>query len=294
MAVVIADSDQWNSLQAKALEARLSAAFDAFQHNEIDSILIKGWAIARKYPKERVRRPGDIDLAVDPSNFEKAWQISRSPDITKLNIDMHQGLRHLDELDWNELFGHSKIVDLNGTPIRVLCEEDHLRVLATHWLIDGGGYKDKLWDIYYAVENRSPDFDWDRSLNVVSPIRRKWVICAIALAKKYLDLKVDDLPFKDELEPIPPWITRCVEREWARSERLEPVLTSTHDRGLMLRQIARRLPPNPIRATIEANGDLYGHRRSIYQMQVLGRRALPFTRDLLSVVKRRFRGTKVG
>jgi hypothetical protein len=290
MSVVTADIVQWYSLQAKALDIRLGQAFQSFRSTGIEPILIKGWAAARMYPKHHVRRPGDIDLAVAPECYETALTFSRQPDVAKLNIDLHKGLRQLDSLDWEDLFDHSVLIDLDGTPIRVLCEEDHLRVLSTHWLIDGGGYKDKLWDIYYAVQNRSADFDWERCLNVVSPIRRGWVICAIALAHKYLDLDISDLPFLDELEEIPTWITRCVEKEWARNERLEPILTSTHDKQLLLHQIVRRIPPNPIRSTIEAEGDLYGKRRWVYQAQVVGRRALPFARDTIAFAKMKIRG----
>lgn len=290
MSVVTAEADQWNLLQAKAQEVRVASAFLTFVEARIEPILIKGWAAARKYPDHHVRRPGDIDLAVAPEHYEAAWQLVRRPDVAKLNIDLHKGLRQLDALEWNELFDHSILLELQGTPIRILCEEDHLRVLCTHWLIDGGGYKDKLWDIYYAVANRSADFDWDRCLNVVSSIRRGWIICAIALAHKYLGLDVAELPFSKELEHVPGWITRCVEREWARNEKLEPILASTHDKRLLLHQVSRRIPPNPIRATIEAEGDLYGKRRLIYQAKVIGRRAFPFARDTLAFAKLKARG----
>jgi len=280
----------WNRLLIKAQEAKTALTFEAFRKNQIEPVLIKGWAAARVYPKHHVRRPGDIDLAVAPECYETALTLSRQPDVAKLNIDLHNGLRQLDSLDWKDLFEHSVLIDLDGIPIRVLCEEDHLRVLSTHWLVDGGGYKDKLWDIYYAVENRSEYFDWKRCLNVVSPVRRGWVICAIALAHKYLGLDVSDLSFSDELDEIPTWITRCVEKEWARNEVLEPILTSTHDTRLLLHQIARRLPPNPIRSTIEAEGDLYGKRRWVYQAQVIGRRAMPFARDTIAFAKMKIRG----
>lgn len=290
MSVVTADIDTWNSLQSKAQEINVVSAFHAFENAGIQPILIKGWAAARKYPRHHIRRPGDIDLAFPPEDFERAGDVIRQPDVARYNVDLHKGLRQLDTVDWTDLFQHSKLVDLNGTSVRVLCEEDHLRLMSTHWLIDGGSYKDKLWDVYYAVQNRSADFDWDRCLNVVSATRRKWVICTIGLAHRYLGLSVDDLPFADEVETIPKWITNCVEREWKRADRLEPILTSTHDKGLLIRQIARRIPPNPIRATIEAEGDLYGSRRQIYQAQVIGRRALPFARDLISFAKQKVRG----
>jgi hypothetical protein len=292
MLKVAADIDQWNALQSKAQEARLASAFDVARRAAIEPILIKGWAIARKYSQDHVRRPGDIDLAVAPDEYERAWELSHSPEASHLNIDLHYGLRQLDTVDWSDLFEHSILIDLNGTPIRVLSEEDHLRVLCTHWLIDGGSYKDKLWDIYYAVENRSPDFDWDRCLGIVSPIRRRWLICTIALAHKYLGLNIDDLPFAAELKHLPLWITRCVEKEWSRRHRLEPILTSTHDTHLLLHQIARRIPPNPIRSTIEGEGDLYGNLRLLYQAKVIGRRLPIFLRDLLQYLKLKFRGTK--
>jgi hypothetical protein len=81
-----------------------------------------------------------------------------------------------------------------------------------------------------------------------------------------------------------------VEREWKRPEKLEPILTSTHNKKLLMRQIARRMPPNPIRSTIEADGDLYGNRRWLYEAQVIARRALPFARDTISFVKMKIRG----
>ena len=289
MRVTTADIDQWNLLQAKVQELKVASAFRAFRSGGIEPILIKGWAAARKYPENHVRRPGDIDLAVAPDKYEAAWSLSRRPDVAKLNIDLHRSLRQLDTLEWGDLLGHSILIDLDGVSVRVLCEEDHLRVLCTHWLIDGGSYKDKLWDIYYAVANRSTDFDWNRCLNIVSPIRRGWVVCTIALAHKYLGLSVTDLAFSKELETIPHWITRCVEREWSR-ERLEPILTSTHDTRLLLHQITRRIPPNPIRSTIEAEGDLYGSGRVWYQFQVMGRRALPFARDTIQFAKMKIRG----
>jgi len=290
MSVVTADIDQWHSLQAQAQEVRVASAFNAFRDAGIEPILIKGWAAARMYPRHQLRRPGDIDLAVAHENYDPAWKLTRQPEIAKLNIDLHKGLRQLDELEWDDLFDRSILVDVNGTAVRVLCEEDHLRVLCTHWLIDGGSYRDKLWDIYYAVENRAPEFDWDRCLSAVSPIRRRWVICTIALAHRYLGLEVADLPFSDELRDIPKWIIRCVEREWSRNNILEPILTSTHDTRLLLHQIGRRIPPNPIRSTIEAEGDLYGNRRWMYQAQVIGRRALPFARDTVAFAKMKIRG----
>ena len=286
--MVTCETEKWNILQAKAHEERITLVFDEFRSHHIEPILIKGWAAARNYPLNAFRRSGDIDLAVAPNDFASASELISDPTLRTHLIDLHKGLRQLDSVDWDDLFANSILAGLNGSNIRVLRPEDHLRVLCVHWLTDGGAYKDKLWDIFYAVENRPDGFDWNRCLDVVDANRSGWVICAIAIAHRYLGLKVDDLPFVVGFTEIPKWITNCIEREWRR-ERLEPVLTSLNDRRLLLRQIMRRVPPNPIRATIEANGDLYGSRRLFYQAQVVARRVGPFTSDVVSAAKQRLK-----
>jgi hypothetical protein len=250
--------------------------------------MFKGWAAARFYSDPVERRVGDIDLAVSRSDYPAACEIARSDEAISLHIDLHRELRELDTLPWETIVKQSHLVELDREQIRILGEEDHLRVLAVHWLLDGGRYKDKLWDIYYAVENRSADFDWHRCLDVVESHRRRWVICAIALAHDFLHLRIDDLPFADEARNLPGWITKAVEREWRHSEDLQPVLSVRFDSRWMVRQILRRLPPNPIRATIEAEGDLFDNSRLIYQIRVLKRRARPFIVGVIDIARGRF------
>lgn len=281
------DANKWLTLNKRVQESYIAVAIDMFRQQGVEPILIKGWAAARNYPIDRHRNLGDIDLTVSPSDYDRARGLAQKPELL---IDLHCGLRHLDSLDWDDLFERSRLVDLNGTAVRILCDEDHLRVLCTHWLVDGGQYRDKLWDIYYAVDRRHADFDWSRCLDRVEPHRRRWVICVIGLAHRYLGLGIDDLQFADEARDLPRWLTKCVEREWHRSGRLEPVLSSTRDVTLFLNQVRRRLPPNPIRCTIEENGDLYGGWRWWYQLKVLTRRSIQFVRDLVDyfrIVSRR-------
>jgi hypothetical protein len=256
-----------------------------FRAKGIEPVLFKGWAIARLYPDPVKRRVGDIDLAVSESDFPIASTIVRSKDAIQLNIDLHRELRDRDTLAWETILEKTELIDIDGEQVRVLCEEDHLRVLAFHWLVDGGRYKDKLWDIYYAVENRSPDFDWQRCLDMVDANRRRWVICAIGLAHHFLDLKIDDLPFAGEAGNIPNWVLRTIKREWRQSEDLQPVLAVSFDPRWMFRQILRRLPPNPIRATIEAEGDLYDGARMLYQIRVLKRQTPPFLSGLVEILR---------
>ena len=167
------------------------------------------------------------------------------------------------------------MVNLDGTEVRLLAPEDHLRVMCTHWLTDGGQYKSRLWDIYYAVENRPNNFDWDLCLNSVSETRRNWVITVIAVSKKYLGLQTDDLPFNAELNEYPAWIDIALEKEWSSDIRLRPIETCLGDRKELLRQIRRRLPPNPIRSTIECEGIFDARSRTPLQLKTIAMRVGP-------------------
>jgi hypothetical protein len=293
MKVITAQQDKWTLLQARVHEANVIAAFKEFRKAGIEPILIKGWAAARNYPPDAIRSTTDIDLAVAPKEYGAAIELTKRPEVGHLVPDIHEGLRYLDTVEWNDLFDNSILADLDRYPVRILCAEDHLRVLCIHWLVDGGRFKDKLWDIYYAVSNRPPDFDWKRCLDVVSNNRRTAIICAVGLAHKYLGLPIEDLPFADEAKRIPGWVTKCIEREWKRKGLLEPVLVAAHQGTRpLLEQIRRRLPPNPIRATIEAEGDIFGSKRCLYQAAVIGRRIGPFSRNALNMALRRLKGPR--
>jgi hypothetical protein len=282
------DDARWRAIQSKVQESRIVSAFEIFRQNGVEPVLLKGWAIGRLYPEDLRRRVGDIDLAVSEADFPAASEILRSEEAIPLHIDLHRELRDLDTLPWEKIVEQSELVEIDGEQIRILGEEDHLRVLAVHWLLDGGRYKDKLWDIYYAVHKQSADFDWARCIDVVEENRRRWVICAIGLAHHFLNLRISDLQFADEAKNIPRWILRAVEREWRQSEDLQPILAVSYDPRWMFRQILRRLPPNPIRATIEADGDLYDNSRLIYQIRVLRRRTRPFFKGVAEQLRRKF------
>ncbi|MGH7006282.1 MAG: nucleotidyltransferase family protein, partial [Alphaproteobacteria bacterium] len=175
---------RWFRLSRRRTELALVEIFDFCRRHEIEPILIKGWAAARNYPPNEPRFFGDIDLAVSVGQFAAAESIIFSPEAPAVGVDLHRGLRHLDTVDFETLFSRSLLFDLDGTMIRILRPEDHLRVLCVHWLTDGGAYKDRLWDVYYAVANRPDDFDWDLCLKSVSETRQKWIVTTIRLAEK--------------------------------------------------------------------------------------------------------------
>jgi hypothetical protein len=281
------DETRWNLLQAKAMQVRSVKAFALFREQGIEPILIKGLAAARLYPEPGSRASIDMDLAVSSGDFEPAQKIARSAAANGLAIDLHRELRHLDTVEWKDLFDNSQLIDVEGGTIRVLRHEDHLRVLCVHWLTDGGANKEKLWDIYHGVNNRGNDFDWGRLLGIVSERRRRWLVCAIGVAHHFLGLDLTDTPVEDEAVNIPTWVVKTVQKEWANKIRFRPLETVWNDPKELLQQIPKRLRPNPIWATIEMEGSFDAKTRVFYQVGSFFHRIIPsYRRVSQSIIQR--------
>ena len=261
-----AGNHRWLLLQNKVHEDRIKRAFTLFREHGIEPILIKGWAAARNYPTDNPRDFNDTDLAVPADDYFKAARLTGRAEASGLIIDLHKELRHYDSLSWQNLFEHSRLVKIDDFEVRILRPEDHLRVLCVHWLNDGGANKERLWDIYYAIANRPPDFDWERCLDVVPENRRRWILCAIGMTHHYLGLEIDDLPFAAEAKQIPEWMKKCVEKEWSSDTRLDTVMLHLKSPSSLFKQIKKRIPPNPLRAIIEMEGRIDARTRIFYQI----------------------------
>ena len=282
-------SDKWKLVSRAAGQRRLAIAAKTMRAIfDSDFVLIKGESAARFFPEQHLREYADIDFVIDDSLSLSLSENDKST-IRNLNIDLHFGLRHLDTLTWDEFIRRSDDIVVEGVEVKVPCAEDHLRIMAVHWLTDGGEYKVRLWDIYYAVANRPSDFDWNKCLDVVSPTRRKWVITTIGLAHKYLGLEIDDLPFAEEAKQIPKWITDTLEREWARDVRLIPLRIAYRKPRMLIEQIRKRLPPNPITATIDMEGEFDDRPRIRYQLGSIAKRIPPSVRRFVDLAKARLR-----
>lgn len=266
LCLMMLDTQRWNLLQRKAQQAKSVRAVAVLRSAGIEPILIKGVAAAQFYPDDKYRFSIDTDLAVSDAAFDKANSLCRSPAAAGMAIDLHRALRHLDTVEWQNLFDNSRMLDFEEGSIRVLRPEDNLRVLCVHWLTDGGVYKERLWDVYYGVANRPANFDWDRFLGIVSDRRRRWLICTIGLASRYLDLDLSDTPIKHEASKLPKWLTNAVETEWADDVKPRPLEASLNDSKVLIEQVKRRFSPNPIRATIEMEGSFDAPTRFFYRL----------------------------
>lgn len=279
-----ADILRWQILQLRLYEHHIERIFELFHSHKIEPILIKGWAAARYYPNPAHRFSSDVDLAVSSADFNRAEQIVK---VYPFNIDLHRELRHLDKLEWEELFRRSELVELGRTKVRVLSQEDHLRVLCVHWLTDGGANKEKLWDIFYAIENRPDEFDWDRFLNAVGEKRRRWFVCVVGLAQKYLGLSLVDTPLENSAMNLPGWLVKTVEKEWKSEVKLRPLQNMLDDKSKFWQQIKKRIPPNPIQATVELEGDFDDKPRFFYQIGNVFTRVLPSMQRITKVITKR-------
>lgn len=260
------DIHRWHKLQIRVAEASIVNALKYLRAVQIEPILIKGWAISQMYPENHPRLFIDVDLCVNPSEYKKAKGILEKNAANFMHVDLHEGLRHLDNVSWQDLFANSRLIKIEETAVRILRPEDHLRILCTHWLNDGGAYKERLWDIYYALENRPKNFEWNRFLEISGSKRRKWFVCAIALAHKYLGLDLSDTPIAKEALAIPRWVIKTVEKEWGSEVKLKPLQSCLQNKKELFEQIKKRIPPNPIQATIEMEGDFDNKPRIFYQI----------------------------
>ncbi|MGI8813428.1 MAG: nucleotidyltransferase family protein [Pyrinomonadaceae bacterium] len=278
------DGYRWLLLRSRDMEMKTAAAAQLFAEAGVNAIVFKGWSVARWYPSERPRFYNDVDIAVQPLDHLNAERLRRDAEAVT-PIDLHWGFRHYDDSPWDRLFSRTKIVKIDGIPVRVLCAEDELRIICAHWLNDGGTNKDRLWDIYYAVTNRQAGFDWDLCLNASGAHRSRWVSCAIQLAHKYLGLSLDGLPAQIRDYVVPGWVIRTIEREWESGIGLVPLLQCLSDSRLFWQQLKKRCPPNPIEATIEMSGDLSSPFRPYYQLGSFVLRARPSIKKIVRLAK---------
>ena len=213
-------------LSALIHEREIAQVFSLLRAEGIEAVLVKGWAIARRYPDPALRPYGDIDVCVAPAQFAKASEIlKRIESIDGPFVDLHCGFgevgrsrRHGQEDDWEELLERSQVVMLAGQPIRILGDEDHLRVLCLHLLRSGARRPTWLCDIALLVEEvQSPkskvqslvrtgsgsdrvesstprSFNWDVCLGR-NPTHANWVATAIKLAHQLLGASIENTPF---------------------------------------------------------------------------------------------------
>jgi hypothetical protein len=122
----------------------------------------------------------------------------RSMESTPASGDSHSSaeqtsyLRNLCNLrtdSWHEIFNRSQLFGLDEVKVRVLCPEDHLRILALHFLRSGALRPHGVCDIALILEQQKEEFDWECCLGS-DPLYANWIACAVGLARELLGAEV--------------------------------------------------------------------------------------------------------
>jgi hypothetical protein len=255
----------------------------------VEPILVKGWAAARLYPEPGVRPYGDIDLCVRPEEFAAAaTALEDVPDV-QFEVDLHRGFAKFGGGNVDEIYARSRLASLGETEVRVLCAEDHLRILSIHMLREGAWRPLWLCDIATALEARSEDFDWERCLTK-NRRHADWVICAMRLAHELLGARLDETPAAHINRPLPRWLVPTILKEWESKipsmtqRHRAPMASFLHYPAGLLKGLRHRWP-NPIEATVCMNGSFNRLPRLPFQFGNCLARSAKFAAQLLQQMR---------
>jgi hypothetical protein len=279
-AVELEQAYRLHALQSAMHEKNIPNAVTLLRSAGIEPILVKGWAVARLYPDTGLRPYGDLDLCVERKRYQAAARALEEQPQKAYQVDLHKGFKTLDHRSWEELYSRSSLVKLGDVGVRVLCPEDHLRLLCFHFLREGAWRPLWLCDIAVALETRSADFDWDLFTGR-NGRRRKWFACAIALADMLLGARVDGIAEMLRARKMPTWFLPSVLREW---ELRSMPHRHTAPMGAAWREPAQALKlkslryhwPNPIEATIGVSGPFNEMPRLPFQLGNCAVRTIEF------------------
>jgi hypothetical protein len=260
------------TLQAAIHQTKVEKVFNCFRAATIEPILMKGWSVACRYPRAGLRPYGDIDLLIRPEDQLIANSLVKSDELRDCLIDLHPGVFELADRRIAELFARSKLVSCGAGQARVLCDEDHLALLAIHFLKHAAWRPLWLCDVGLMLESRSSDFDWEVCLGR-DKRRVNWILSTIGLAHELLDASIGDERVAAQAT-VPPWLVESVLTNWAQpfTGRHEPHNHQAPMRSYLrsprglLADLKRRWP-NPILATISVNGVFGKRRRLSYQIR---------------------------
>jgi hypothetical protein len=246
------------TLRAAVREGEIESLSALLGSAGVDAVLVKGWAAGRAYPEQGLRPTGDIDLCVRSEQYRKAKEVLASPEGRRFWVDLHEGVAELGDRAAAELYGRTRVLRLGGARVRVLGEEDHLRLLCYHLLRHGAWRPVWLCDVAASFESRGAGFDWDYLLG---GRRADWVLSALGLAHRLLGASIGGTPAAGAAGRLPRWLVPVVLARWARPFATEQ---SPHTYGApmaaylrrprgLLKGLRRRWP-GPVEATVAAGG----------------------------------------
>ena len=260
------------ALQARIHETKIQRVLRALRAASIEPILIKGWSVARLYPQPGLRPYGDIDLLVRPEQHLGAARVVATDEFRDCQIDFHPGAFELADRSIDDLLSRSQLVQCGDEEVRVLDNEDHFALLAIHLLKHGAWRPLWLCDLGLLLESMSNEFDWELCLGH-NDRRSNWILSAIGLAQALLNASINDERISKRAN-APAWLVDSVLKNWeapfagaqAPHRHRAPIKNYFRRPRGVISDLARRWP-DPILATISANGTFGPRRRLRYQIQ---------------------------
>lgn len=250
---------------APVRERQLLQAVTLLRTAGTEPVLFKGWVAARLYAQPGLRPYGDIDLCARPEEYAAARAALAGLAGQECPVDLHRGIRRLDDRDLEEVYRRSCVAPLGQTDVKVLGPEDHLRLLCLH-LLDHGAWR-AIWlcDVAAALESRPADFDWDYFLRGTHR-RSDWAACALVLAHQLLGARLDDAPPAVRTKELPRWLAPAVLARWGAGHRHRERLIYHIRRRRGIWETLRQSWPDPITATVGVRGPINGLPRLPFQL----------------------------
>ena len=207
--------DSW---AAGRLDDILVAVVAAMRKSGVEPIVTKGWAVARYYPSPANRPYGDVDISVRPDQAVLAREILESFGNGSPVVDLHVGIPDLGSATWNAVFTRTRLVELNGFPLRVLAREDQFQLLVGHLLRHFCNRPLNLVDIAVLLEGEQ-DMNWELCLRG-SHAWRRWVLATAALARQLLGAELPDPLERQCPARAPSWLESATLWHWGGGDQL--------------------------------------------------------------------------
>ncbi|HXA42023.1 MAG TPA: nucleotidyltransferase family protein [Candidatus Solibacter sp.] len=183
-----ANAAMWHA-RAHFLAGAVALAVDPLRQSGLEPVVLKGAALAERYPDPPLRPMGDIDLllpsrdhaaalgALQRAGWTVALRIDRlrhetllaHPDLPTLKLELHAGLdrwhNRLTHLDGTGLWRRRRRAKVLGTDAFILTPEDELLMLAAHAGKPFHSFDRLIWSadlvvVITAAEARD-ELDWE-------------------------------------------------------------------------------------------------------------------------------------
>ncbi len=202
-------------LESAMRERELTATVSRLASIGVQPIVFKGWTVARLYPEKGLRPYYDIDIFLSQEEKDRVMALFGAQPPSR-RLDMHTAIGDLADRSFEQLYSRSRLIPLNGTLVRTLGTEDHLRLLCLHLLRHGA--KRPLWlcDIALFMDSITDHFDWEYFLSGNSR-HSQWSMCVLQAAHRLFEAPLTGPPDEVVNRGLPGWFIDSLLKQWGRT-----------------------------------------------------------------------------